>query len=117
MGESKLQKSEEREGRLRKTLDRMKEESKQAMAAGIRTGAGMGTAFGVAYIEARYPDKAKVFGIDLSLLLGVTGTAVGAFGLAGDEQTNSVVEAAGNGALFAFAAKKGTEMGAEKAAP
>lgn len=101
--------------RLKRSLARVRNEGKAAVEAGIRTGAGMASAFGVAYVEARYPDKAKVFGIDLSLLVGVTGTAVGAFGLAGDKQTNEVVEALGNGALFAFAAKKGSEMGAEAA--
>ena len=105
------------------TIERLKawnkkraEESKGAVVAGIRTGAGMGSAFGVGYFEHRYPDKAQVVGIDLSLLVGVIGTAVGAFGLAGkDKQTNELIEAVGNGALFAFAAKKGAEMGAEKA--
>lgn len=113
VSERQMQKVEAEKERLRRTLAKVKKEGQVAVQAGIRTGAGMASAFGVAYTEQRYPDKAKVFGIDLSLLVGVTGTAVGAFGLAGDRQTNDIVEAIGNGALFAFAAKRGGEMGSD----
>ena len=114
--ERALEKAQDESSRYSKALARVKDEGKKAMQAGIRTGAGMGTAFAVGYVEGRYPEKATVFGIDLSLLVGVAGTAVGAFGLTGDQQTNELIEAAGNGALFAFAAKKGSEIGKEKAA-
>jgi hypothetical protein len=106
-------KYQEQNARLMKTITRAKKEGKKAVEAGIRTGAGMASAFGVTYIEQRYPKNNKVLGIDLSLLVGVVATGAGAFGLAGDEETSRVVEAVGNGALFAFAAKKGGKMGVE----
>lgn len=110
-----IRKLENDNQRLKRAMAKVREEGKAAVEAGIRTGAGMASAFGVAYMENRYPDKSKVFGVDVSLLVGVAGTAAGAFGLVGDEQTNRIVEAIGNGALFAFTAKKGAEMGAEAA--
>jgi len=113
VSEKALQKAEARADSYANKLKKLNEKSKEAMQAGLRTGVGMGSAFGMGYIEGRYPDKAKVLGVDLSLLVGVVGTAVGAFEMAGDDQTNSLVEAVGNGALFAFAAKKGGEMGRE----
>ena len=99
--------------RLKRSMTKAKEEGKKALQAGLRTGAGMGAAFGVTYIEKRYPDNNKVLGVDLSLLVGVIGTAAGAFNMAGDKQTSEIIEAIGNGSLFAFAAKKGGEMGSE----
>lgn len=96
-----------------KAIARIKKEGQAAMEAGIRTGAGMASAFGVSYIETRYPDKNKVFGIELSLLVGIGATAAGAFNLVGDKQASEVFEAVGMGALAAFAARKGAEMGAE----
>lgn len=114
LSQREVKKTMELNERLKRRLSSLKDESQAAVQAGIRTGATMGTAFGVAYIEQRYPDKNTVFGVDLSLLLGVAGTAAGAFGWAGrDKQTNDLVEAAGLGGLAAFASKKGGEMGAQ----
>ena len=115
--ERQLAKKDDIITRMKAANKKRSDEAGNAMQAGVRTGAGMGAAFGVGYFEHAWPDKAQVLGIDVSLLVGVLGTAVGAFGLAGkDKQTNDVIEAVGNGSLFAYAAKKGAEMGDEKAA-
>lgn len=98
---------------LEKRLARVKDEAQKAGTAAVRTGAGAVSAFGVSYIETRYPDRSRVFGMDVSLLVGIAATGAGAFGWAGDEDTSRLVEAVGNGALFAFSAKKGAKMGAE----
>lgn len=113
VSDRQLAKVEAEKDRLRRSLARIKTEGEAAVEAGIQTGAGMASAFGVAYAEQKYPDKAKIFGIDLSLLIGVGATAVGAFNLAGDKQTSRVVQAVGNGSLFAWAAKRGAQMAAE----
>lgn len=99
----------------KKARARITKEAKVAMDGAVRTGTVMGSAFGMGYVEARYPDKAKVFGIDVSLLVGVGATTAGVFGWAGDQQSNTIVEGIGIGALAHFAAKKGAQMGSEAA--
>lgn len=113
ISDRKLNQLEKAAESAKRALARTRQEAKLAVQSGVKTGVGMGSAFGVSYIEARYPDKAKVFGLDVSLLIGVGATAAGALGYAGDKETNDVVEAIGNGALAAFAAKKGAQMGAD----
>lgn len=113
LSERKAAELEVQKDRYKKALQRVRDEGKVAVQAGIRTGVGMASAFGTSYVMGRYPDKAKVFGIDLDLLAGVAGSAVGAFNLAGDKQTSEMLEAAGLGALCSYAARRGGEMGAE----
>ena len=113
ISQKEAKKAIETSERLKRSISKVKEDGKAALQAGLRTGAGMGSAFAVTYIERRYPENNKVLGLDLSLLIGVVATAAGAFGMAGDKQTNEIIEAVGNGSLFAFAAKKGGEMGSE----
>jgi len=103
--------------RLKARSEKMKLEAKKATASAISTASAAGAAFGVSYLETAYPDGIGkgVFGIDTSLLVGVLGVAVGATGMAGDDQTNHIVESVGIGSLAAYAAKMGRERGAKAA--
>jgi hypothetical protein len=104
--------------RLKRASEKMKLEAKKATHSAIGVASAAGAAFGVSYLETRYPDGIGkgVFGIDTSLLVGVVGVALGATGMAGDEQSNHIVENVGIGSLAAYAAKMGRERGATSAA-
>lgn len=104
--------------KLRKQLDASKkklaankEEGTKAVRAGMRTATSMGSAFGVSYFENRYPERKDIFGVPVSLFLGIGAVAAGALGVSGDDTTNDLIQSFGDGSLAAFAATKGKEMG------
>lgn len=101
--------------RLENARKKMKLEAKKATQSAIGVAGSAGAAFGVSFLETRYPDGIGkgVFGIDTSLLVGVLGVGLGATGMAGDEQTSHLVESIGIGSLAAYAAKMGRERGAQ----
>ncbi len=98
---------------MKNRLRRAQEKSKEATSAAIGTATTMGSAFAVSYIEGRYPDKKDIFGVPVSLALGVSATIAGVLGAGGDKTANAVLTSTGNGALAAYAASRGLEMGRE----
>ena len=110
MANTSLAKEKRRADSLRKRLDKQSEEGAKAVRAGMRTATGMGTAFALSYFETRYPKRKDVFGVPVSLFVGIGGVADGALGVTNDDQTNDLIQSAGDGALAVFAASKGTEM-------
>ena len=101
--------------RAKAALKRVRDESKKGVQQIVHVAAASGSAFGVSYMEAAYPDGigAGIFGVDTSLLLGLVGVAAGATGMVGDKDTAELLESIGIGSLAAYAAKKGREKGAE----
>lgn len=95
---------------LRERLGNIKAKAKEQSAKVVRAGVGAGSAFGIAYAEGRWGDSTKVFDMDLSLVVGVAASALGAYGIA-DKTTNELLESAGIGALCVYASKQGTEKG------
>lgn len=91
---------------------RLKNESKAATTQAVRTATTMGSAFGVGYIEGRYPDKKDIFGVPVSLATGIVATIAGVMGWAGKANTD-VVLSVGDGCLAAYAARRGLELGKE----
>jgi DhnA family fructose-bisphosphate aldolase class Ia len=102
-----------REASLKGRIKKYQEKSQKATEAAIGTAATMGSAFAVSYIEGRYPDKKDIFGVPVSLAVGVSATIAGVLGAGGDKTANAVLTSAGNGALAAYAAGRGLEMGRE----
>ncbi len=94
---------------LRSRLKKLSGKDKEAVKQGIFTASAMGSAFGVSYLEARYPDKAQVASVPVSLLAGGVASIVGAMGYAGEN--SDVIGMAGLGMLCAYGAKRGTESG------
>jgi len=84
-----------------------------AVRMGIHGGLSTMTAFGLAYFQNRYTDKAEVFGMPVSLFVGGLALAAQTMGWAGSE--SDLVGAVGIGALCAFGAQKGFEQGATAA--
>ena len=101
--------------RLQARAKKVREDSKHATAQITNSAAAAGSAFGISYLEAAYPEGIGkgVFGIDTSLLIGIVGVGVGATGMVSDRMSSDLIEAMGIGALSAYAAKKGREKGAE----
>lgn len=101
---------------LQQRAKKIREESQKASQIAMNTGVAAGSAFGISYLEAAYPTGigAGVFGMDLSLIVGIAGVGASAAGLVSG-QNAQLLESAGIGALAAFAAKKGKEKGAEAA--
>lgn len=95
---------------LKNRLAKMKAESEGTIKRGIRTLASAGTAFGMGYFAAAYPDKSTILGMPVSLAVGGAAFLADAMGWAGKE--GDMVGAIGDGAIDAFACQKGLEMGA-----
>ncbi len=93
------------------SLARLRASAKEQASKVTRTGAGVGSAFAVAYLEGRRGEDSKVLGMDLSLLIGVGATVAGMYGVA-DKATNELLESAGAGALCVYASNRGRDMGA-----
>lgn len=99
--------------RAKAQLKTLRDKNKEAIGHTIGTAATMGSAFAVSYIEGRYPDKKDIFGVPVSLAAGVACTIAGVLGAGGDKTANAVLQSVGNGALAAYAAGRGLEMGRE----
>lgn len=97
--------------RLRAMVARVREETQSGMAKVARGGAAGGGAWLLSYIEHRYPDRAQVFGVDISLAAGIAAAAVSASGMIKDETADHIVEGLGIGGFSAWASKKGAIRG------
>lgn len=96
--------------RLRGKLDRVLKDGKNALKQGVNSALTVGTAYGVAYFENRFPERAKVADMQISLVVGGLALTAGAMGWTGEDE---IVMAIGNGALAANAASRGAAMGAD----
>jgi len=115
MAESRaLVKAREQNERQKALIKRLKSKGEDATKTAVRTAAAMGTSFAVSYVEGRYPDKSEILGIPVSLAVGVGLTVTGAMGWAGKE-SSELVQSAGDGALSAYAARRGYDMGMDAA--
>lgn len=110
----KLAEAEKKLESKNRTIRKLKEQSEQATEVAVQTATTMTSSFAVSYFEARYKEKSEVMGMPTSLLVGVGATVAGALGVGG-RQAN-LVRAMGDGALAAYAARRGSEMGEEAAA-
>ena len=109
--------------RLKGKLDRVLKDGKNALRVGINTGLTAGSAFSLAYLEARYPERfdpdytdpatgktGGVGGMRVSLVVGGLALTAGAMGWTGEDE---IALAIGTGALCANAVHQGKKMGAE----
>jgi hypothetical protein len=72
-----------------------------------------GSAFALAYYDARFPDKAEILGVPVALAVGGAALVTQLAGWAGSE--SDLIGSVGTGALAAYAAAKGATMGAAAA--
>jgi hypothetical protein len=96
--------------RLKGKLDRVLKDGKNALRQGVNSALTVGSAFGLSYLENRYPERAELAGMRLSLVVGGLALTAGALGWTGEDE---LALAVGNGALSANAAQRGATMGAE----
>lgn len=96
--------------KLQQKLKSMQEKYGGEVKSGIRTALVGGTSLGAAYIDARYP-KTNLWGIPNSALIGAVATGLALSGVAGKD--GFYLGAVGDGALAAYAASKGTQLGTE----
>lgn len=101
--------------RTKEALKRERSAAKEATETLIETAMSAGSAFGLSYLRAAYPQSVGkgVFGMDVDLLAGLVGVGAGATGLVKDKTMSAYLEALGVGALAAYAARKGSEMGSK----
>jgi hypothetical protein len=104
--------AEEDNMRLRRKLDRLGSKSKEAMATGLKVTVATGSAFGLAWLEARYPERKEIMGMPLAAVVGGGALVAGAAGWAGAENA-AILEAVGVGGLAAWAASRGKDSGEE----
>lgn len=98
---------------LKGLLKKVREEGKSMTQKVVRTGSAAGSAFGLSWLEHRYPDKATILGMDLSLAVGLAASGAAAAGVIDDETTENAAEGVGTGGICAFSAKKGAIKGDE----
>ena len=103
--------------RLQARIERIRNEHKTAIRQTMGAALTVGTAFGLGYLEERYPERMQKFiaGFPLSLIAG--GGLILASGFeVGGEETAMYLGDAGRGALAAWAAGKGGEIGRKQLA-
>lgn len=91
-------------------IKRMKDENKQAIEATVGAVLVTGGAFGFAFVEGRFPDRAQVGGLPISLIAGGLGTTLAAMGELPEEKYLGPLA---QGALACYGALKGYKMGQE----
>jgi len=104
--------------KLQERIARIRTEHKSAIRETMGAGISIGTAFGIGYLEGRYPERMLHFiaGFPLSLVAGGVGLALAGFEVGGAEAAQYIGDA-GRGALAAWAAGAGGAIGREQAAP
>ena len=107
-----IQKAKKEASSAQKRLERMREESEDALETATRTGVTMGGAFAMAWWQGRYPMRREILGVDASLFVGGSLTLVALMGWAGDQDI--IFESLGTGALATYAMQKGYAFGAEQ---
>jgi hypothetical protein len=96
--------------RLQGRLARVASEKKSEISKVVNAAATGATAFGLGYVEERYPDRAQIGGMQLSTVIGGLAFVAGALGWTGEDE---LMLSIGTGALAVSAAKKGSEAGKE----
>jgi len=104
--------------RLQERINRIRTDHKSAIRETVGAGITIGTAFGIGYMEGRYPENMLHFiaGFPLSLVAGGVGLALAGFEVGGPEAAAYIGDA-GRGALAAWAAGRGGEIGRDQAKP
>lgn len=97
---------------LRNRLGKVREKSKQEVEQITDAALTAGASFGFAYLQGRYPTKAQVGQVPLSLIAG-GGLLIG--GLMKWIPEGQYVASVGSGAIAAYAAMKGFASGQEAA--
>lgn len=97
---------------LRQRVKKMSGDSADAVKQSILTATAAGAAFGGAYIEARYPDKAQIASVPLTAVAGGALAIAGAMEVGGKESSD-VIGMAGVGLICAYSAKVGTQKGTD----
>lgn len=102
--------------RLQERISKIRNEHKIAIRETVGAGITIGTAFGIGYLEGRYPARMLNFvaGFPLSLIAGGVGLALAGFEVGGPEAATYLGDA-GRGALAAWAAGRGGDIGREQA--
>jgi hypothetical protein len=116
MANGDLSKTElqQRQDRILARIRGMTLRQDQAVRETVGAGITIGTAFAIGWFEKRYPDNAEILGMPVSLVIGGAAIAAAAFEVGGQE-TAKYLGDAGRGALAAWAAQKGAELGDEQA--
>lgn len=102
--------------RLLDRINRMREEHKSGMRETVGAGITIGTAFAMGWWENRYPEQAEkgLMGAPIPLILGATLLGLAAFEVGGKEDSVYLGDA-GRGALAAWAAVRGADIGRKQA--
>lgn len=110
MSNTALAKAHKQVQSLREAYARKRKEEKSSVRSVTHKVVSGGSAFALAYYDARYPANAAVMGVPIALAIGGAAALAELMGWGGME--SDIVGAAGQGALDCFAAQKGAEMGA-----
>jgi len=93
--------------RLKSRLKNRSEEMKQNEEQLLTTATTTGTAFAIGYVDGRYQERAEVFGIPASVLVGLAGHVAGFAGFG----PSTVMHSVGDGGLAAYAVTLGAGLG------
>lgn len=115
MSNTALARKENEIAKLRKRFSDVRKKENGVVRKIVDSAVVSGSAFALAYFDARYPDKAEILGVPVALALGAACTITQLAGWAGAE--GDLVGSVGTGAMAAFAAAKGATMGAAAMTP
>lgn len=115
MATEAIQHVREQKEKLMERIQRMRAEHATGVRETVGAGITVATAFGLGWFEGRYPDKANVAGIPITLFAGGVLLGLAAFEVGGKEDSIYLGDA-GRGALAAWAAKRGADIGASQLA-
>ena len=92
---------------------KLAQEQKTAFADTMETVMVAAGAFGISAVMARWPERAEVMGVPISLVLGLIAVGAVAMDWISDPELISGTTGLGRGMLAAFAADMGRNMGEE----
>ncbi len=104
--------TKESEKKARKKADKQR---KALVQQGTRLGTSMGSAFVLAWLQGRYPERSQIVGMDASFWIGGVLTAASLY--PSKEITKAsrlVMEGAGSGALAVYVASQGFQLGQDQ---
>lgn len=99
---------------LRGRLAKWREESKETMEKAMGSLASGATGFGLGYYASKAPDRQKVLGLDIEVVVAGAGLAmalVPSISKKLGDQGTALAEGIGNGALSVYGYKMGLERG------
>lgn len=113
MAEKAIVVAQEENDRLITRIHKFRKESEAMTKQAISSVAALGSAYGVGYVKGRYPDKATVFGHDISAVASVAGFVASMTGVLGKE--SYIAHAIGMGTGGKWLGDKGEVKGKEDA--